>query len=150
YGYKSRTRLQPGDPEGSSVLNLGERSYFYGMNPLLFRGVFTDRWETIRHHHGKTHEYSLSNTILRSDVYISVPKLKAHHKVGATLNVKGLVGCNANKNYLVHWRVGFPEIGGDEFPRAHRRRDHVLLAARHLAADLLPEELYLWLRGSMK
>jgi hypothetical protein len=41
YGFKSRTVPLTGDPEGSSVLNLGRKSLFYGMNPLLFRGVFT-------------------------------------------------------------------------------------------------------------
>jgi uncharacterized protein (DUF362 family) len=149
YGFQSKTDELAGDPEGSSVLDLGEQSRFYGLNPLLFRGVFTNRWETIRHHHGRRHEYSISNTILNSDVYISVPKLKAHHKVGATLNIKGLVGVNANKNYLVHWRLGFPRFGGDEFPMAHRVVDYGLLAARHVLEDFLPESLYLRLHGRL-
>ncbi len=146
YGFKGRTAPLAGDPEGSTVLNLGRRSLFYGMNPLLFRGVFTKRWETIRHHSGDTHEYCISNTILHSDVYISVPKLKAHHKVGATLNIKGLVGINANKNYLVHWRIGFPGMGGDEFPHAPGVADAALLATRHLLLDFLPEDWFLWLK----
>ena len=142
YGFRSKTDKLAGDPEGSSVLNLGERSLFYGLNPLLFRGVFTNRRETIRHHHGCRHEYSISNTILNSDVYISVPKLKAHHKVGATLNVKGLVGVNANKNFLIHWRIGFPRFGGDEFPAARRPADYLRHLAQHLAEDLLPEAFH--------
>ena len=150
YGFQSKTDLLAGDPEGSSEINLGKQSLFYGLNPLLFRGVFTNRWETIRHHHGRRHEYSISNTILNSDVYISVPKLKAHHKVGATLNIKGLVGVNANKNYLVHWRIGFPRFGGDEFPLAHRAIDYVIHSLRHLAADILPEAAYLRLRAALK
>jgi len=150
YGFKSKTERQAGDPELSTVLNLAEQSCFYGLNPLLFRGVFTNRWETMRHHHGRRHEYSISNSILNSDVYISVPKLKAHHKVGATLNVKGLVGINSNKNYLVHWRVGFPLFGGDVFPVAHRLADYFIHAARAAAADLLPEPLYLRLRARLK
>ncbi len=150
YGFKSKTVAQPGDPESSSVLNLGRKSCLDGLNPLLFRGVFTDRWETMRHHVGRRHEYSISNTILNADVYISVPKLKAHHKVGATLNIKGLVGINANKNHLVHWRVGFPLFGGDEFPVAHRAADYAIHAVRALAADLLPEPLYLRLRARWK
>jgi len=150
YGFRSKTLDQPGDPESSSVLNLGKQSCFHGLNPLLFRGVFTNRWETIRHHHGRRHEYSLSNTILNADVYISIPKLKAHHKVGATLNIKGLVGINSNKNFLVHWRVGFPLFGGDEFPAAHRAVDYLIHAGRALAADLLPEPLHLRLRARWK
>lgn len=149
YGFKSRTVRLDGDPEGSSVLNLGCKSLFYGMNPLLFRGVFTKRWETIRHHIGDTQEYCISNTILNSDVYISVPKLKTHHKVGTTLNVKGLVGINSNKNYLVHWRIGFPGIGGDEFPHAPRLADWALLMTRHLLLDFLPESWFLWLKRKL-
>lgn len=149
YGFKSRTVPLTGDPEGSSVINLGRRSLFHGLNPLLFRGVFTRRWETIRHHTGDTHEYCISNTILNSDVYISVPKLKTHHKVGATLNIKGLVGINSNKNYLVHWRIGFPGIGGDEFPRAPRFADSALLTCRHLLLDFLPEAWFLWLKRKL-
>jgi len=150
YGIRSHTEQQRGDPEGERVLNLGKDSFFRGMNPLLFRGVFTNRWETIRHHHGERHEYSLSRTIWNSDVYISVPKLKSHHKVGATLNIKGLVGVNYNKNYLVHWRVGFPALGGDEFPTHHRRGDVSRLALRHLMRDLLPEAWYVTLRSKLK
>ena len=149
YGFKSRTVTLAGDPEGSSVINLGRRSLFYGLNPLMFRGVFTRRWETIRHHTGETQEYCISNTILNSDVFISVPKLKAHHKVGATLNIKGLVGINANKNYLVHWRIGFPGIGGDEFPHAPSLADSALLTLRHLMLDLLPESCFLWLKRTL-
>jgi len=150
YGFKSKTKQLKGDPESSSIINLGEKSYFYGMNPLLFRGVYTKRWETIKHHHGKVHEYCISNTVLNSDVYISIPKLKTHHKVGVSLNIKGLVGINANKNFLIHWRLGFPKMGGDEFPPPHRLTDYFILALRHLFLDLIPEEKYLWLRQQLK
>jgi len=150
YGFKSRTKQLPGDPEGSSVINLGEKSYFHGMNALLFRGIFTKRWETIKHHHGRTHEYSISNTILNSDVYISIPKLKTHHKVGATLNIKGLVGINADKNYLIHWRIGFPKMGGDEFPSPRRVADYFVVTLRHLLIDVLPERVYARLRSMLQ
>ena len=150
YGFRSRATRQGGDPEGETVLDLGERSWFHGLDARRFRGVFTRRLETLRSHHGRTHRYSLSNTILGSDVFISVPKLKAHHKVGATLNVKGLVGINYNKNYLVHWRIGYPQDGGDEFAAPGRRWDRARLALRHLAMDVTPEALYLALRRRLK
>ena len=146
YGFRSKVKKQSGDPEGESIINLGRHSAFKGMNPLFFRGVFTKRWETIRHHFMDKHEYSISNTVLNSDVYISVPKLKAHHKVGATLNIKGLVGINYNKNYLVHWRIGFPITGGDEFPAPRKASDYVVLMLRHMLIDLLPESIFLRLR----
>jgi uncharacterized protein (DUF362 family) len=149
YGFKSRTARLPGDPEASSLVNLGRLSYFYGRDCSGLRGVFSDRDETIRHHQGDCHEYSISNTILRSDVFISIPKLKAHHKVGATLNVKGLVGINSNKNLLPHWRVGFAAHGGDEFPRPHRRLDPWRLRVSQALTDLLPESLYLAARRAV-
>ena len=150
YGCKSKTVKQTGDPEGQSIINLGKHSFFFGMNPLFFRGVFTKRWETIKHHHGKIHEYSISNTILNSDTYISIPKLKSHKKVGATLNIKGLVGINANKNFLVHWRIGFPKTGGDEFAPPRNIIDYILVGLRHLMIDLLPDSLFYSLKRHFK
>ncbi len=149
YGFRSKMVKQAGDPLGSTVVNLGSDSLFHDLNPRLFRGVFTDRRETIRHHRGTKHEYDISNSILQSDVYISVPKLKAHHKVGATLNVKGLVGINNSKNYLVHWRIGTPRFGGDEFPDPPSIRDYALLAARHAVLDLLPEKAIVFLKKKL-
>ncbi len=141
YGNQRLMSRLPGDPEGDTVVNLGGKSFFYGLNPLLFRGVFTNRWDTIRHHHGSRQEYAIANSIYQSDVYISIPKLKTHHKVGATLNIKGLVGICTKKNYLVHWRIGYPSWGGDEYPESKCIRDHLLLAIKHLAIAITPERL---------
>ena len=116
YGLRDKMVPQEGDPLGATAINLGTESLFYGMDPDRFRGVFTDRRETIAAHTGEQHLYEISSSIATSDVYISLPKLKTHHKVGTTLNLKGLVGTVANKNLLVHWRTGFPEVGGDEYP----------------------------------
>jgi hypothetical protein len=79
-------------------------------------GAMYDRNETISHHINGKHEYEISKTILGADVVISVPKLKVHKKVGVTLNLKGLVGINTNKNYLVHYRIKSPKEGGDQYP----------------------------------
>jgi uncharacterized protein (DUF362 family) len=116
YGCKGRMTRQPGDPLGETVINLGKESLLYGMNPKLFRGVFNEREETVRAHTRETQLYSFSNSIYTADLFISIPKLKTHHKVGTTLNLKGLVGTMGTKNYLVHWREGFPAIGGDAYP----------------------------------
>ncbi|WP_457618697.1 DUF362 domain-containing protein [Lutibacter sp.] len=113
---KKRIKL-PGDPEGGILINLGKRSLFYGLkNESNYYGADYNRDETIKHHQGERQEYFVSKTILNSDVVISVPKLKVHKKVGVTLNIKGLVGININKNYLVHYRLGTPSEGGDQFP----------------------------------
>lgn len=151
YGNKSLMKKLSGDPEGDTVVNLGDSSFFYHLNPILFRGVFTNRWETIRHHHGKIQEYAVANSIYKANVYISVPKLKTHHKVGATLNIKGLVGMCTKKNFLVHWRIGFPSWGGDEYPEPVGIRDHFLLAFKHFLCDITPEHIRApiarWLKG---
>jgi uncharacterized protein (DUF362 family) len=106
----------PGDPDGNVVINLAGKSAFDSVMNRNFYGADYNRGETIYHHTGGRQEYMLSKTILNSDVLISVPKLKVHKKVGVTLNAKGLVGTITNKNYLVHYTLGTPKRGGDQFP----------------------------------
>lgn len=107
----------PGDPLGGALVNLGKKSLFYGVkNYRKFYGADYNREETIKHHHNETQEYLISKTILSADTIISIPKLKVHKKVGVTLNIKGLVGICINKNYLVHYTLGTPSGGGDQFP----------------------------------
>lgn len=116
YGQRDKMARRSGDPRGSVEVNLGSESLLYGMDPQLFRGVFNEREETVAAHTGEKQLYTFSASLFNSDVFISIPKLKTHQKVGATLNMKGLVGAITQKNQLVHWRVGYPEIGGDEYP----------------------------------
>lgn len=107
----------PGDPLGSEIVNLKEKSEFYKIkNWKHFYGADYNRDETILHHHDDVQEYMISRTVLNSDVIISIPKLKVHKKTGVTLNAKGLVGINTNKNYLIHYTLGTPDEGGDQFP----------------------------------
>lgn len=115
--FPSCIRKLPGDPQGSIIVNLGKRSALYDCpHPEKFYGAVYHREETISHHLGETQEYEISRTILNADVLISVPKMKVHKKVGVTLNGKGLVGICTNKNFLVHYRLGTPNEGGDQFP----------------------------------
>ena len=116
YGKKDKMVKRPGDPNGEYQVNLGKDSLLYGVDSSLFRGVFDEREETVAAHTGEHQLYTYSNSLYSSDVYISIPKLKTHQKVGATLNLKGLVGSITQKNQLVHWRIGSPETGGDEYP----------------------------------
>lgn len=116
YGKKYLMVTQNGDPAGKVEVNLGKESLLYGLDPTRFRGVFDERDETIASHTGATQLYTFARSLYDADVYISIPKLKTHQKVGATLNLKGLVGTISNKNQLVHWQVGYPEIHGDEYP----------------------------------
>jgi hypothetical protein len=63
-------------------------------------------------------EYLICGTPIRCDVFINMPKMKTHKKTGVTLNLKNLVGINADKNWLPHYTVGSPHNGGDQFPDA--------------------------------
>lgn len=116
YGKRNLMVTQNGDPAGTVEINLGKESLLYGIDPTRFRGVFDERDETISSHTGETQLYTYARSLYNADVYISIPKLKTHQKVGVTLNLKGLVGSISNKNQLVHWQVGYPEINGDEYP----------------------------------
>lgn len=116
YGKKNMMVSQAGDPMGQVEVNLGKDSLLYGIDPTRFRGVFDERDETIASHTGENQLYTFARSLYDADVYISIPKMKTHQKVGATLNLKGLVGSISNKNQLVHWQVGYPEIHGDEYP----------------------------------
>lgn len=118
YGKKSKMHPQNGDPRGTVEVNLGKGSLLYGVDSTLFRGVFDERDDTITSHSSDTQLYTFSKSLYDADVYISIPKLKTHHKAGVTLNLKGLVGSVSDKNQLVHWRIGSPETNGDEYPDA--------------------------------
>ena len=106
-----------GDPEGNLRVDLGRRSALHSKpNAEALYGAVYHRAETVAAHSGEKHEYELSRTILGADVVISVPKLKVHKKVGVTLNAKGLVGMATNKNLIVHYTLGSPREGGDQYP----------------------------------
>jgi len=115
YGDKEKMQKQKGDPKGYTEVNLGKASLFYNINSSLFRGVYKQRKDTKESHKKTNQLYTLARSIYDADVYISIPKMKTHHKAGVTLNLKGLVGTIGLKNQLVHWRIGFPLIGGDEY-----------------------------------
>ena len=149
----------PGDPRGNLTVNLGRESALYGKpHPEKLYGAVYHRSETIEHHVGERHDYELARTIMEADVVISIPKLKVHKKVGVTLNVKGLVGINTNKNYLVHYSLTPPKEGGDQYPddlltpteefliKTERWMYDHLLAPKHKALEYLHRSIY-WLHN---
>jgi uncharacterized protein (DUF362 family) len=109
----------PGDPEGYRAVDLGDASFFCGagLDPRGFRGADYDPTPTVTHHTGGRHAYLLSETVLRAELLVNLPKLKTHKKTGVTLALKNLVGINGDKNWLPHHTVGAPEDGGDEYPQ---------------------------------
>lgn len=109
----------PGDPAGATVVNLGDRSRFVGHEGAgHYYGASADQAETNYHHSEGRHEYRMSRTAASADVFINVPKMKTHKKVGVTLSMKNLVGINTGRNWLPHHTDGDPSCGGDQFPQS--------------------------------
>lgn len=134
--YAANRKPLPGDPLGSVIVNLGRRSQFFGLENENFYGADYDRQVTASHHHGDVQEYCVSRTVLSADVVISVPKMKVHKKVGVTLNLKGLVGINTDKNYLVHYTLGTPETRGDQLPAGRPGFDRLIVRAQRKLYDV--------------
>ena len=108
----------PGDPLGSTHVHLDGGSEFVGFNGCgHLYGASFDLAETNARHQEANHEYLLCRTPMDADVFINLPKLKTHKKVGLTCALKNLVGINANKNWLPHHTEGTPAQGGDQFPK---------------------------------
>jgi uncharacterized protein (DUF362 family) len=110
-------RKLPEDPRGYTLVNLTQKSCFHGKIGKFY-GADYDTAFTASHHSNGTHEYLISRSVMDADLFINLPKLKTHKKVGVTLSLKNLVGINGDKNYLPHFCIGTPDKGGDEFPRS--------------------------------
>jgi uncharacterized protein (DUF362 family) len=107
----------PGDPNGSVAFNLSRHSEFADhAGQGKYYGADYETREVNAHHTGGRHEYLLSGSAIKCDVFINLPKLKTHKKAGVTINLKNLVGINADKNWLPHHTEGYPRNGGDQFP----------------------------------
>jgi len=108
-------RKLPEDPRGYTLINLGEQSWFHGKQGRFY-GADYNSSVTQQHHSEGRHEYLLSRSAMDADLFVNLPKLKTHKKVGITVSLKNLVGINGDKNYLPHFCLGTPDEGGDEFP----------------------------------
>ncbi|HLV88243.1 MAG TPA: DUF362 domain-containing protein [Candidatus Sulfotelmatobacter sp.] len=114
----NRTAL-PSDPLGGVEIDLGRHSAFDGHGGSgRYFGSDYDQGETNRHHSNGRHEYRISRTAAKADVFINIPKLKTHKKVGVTLCMKNLVGINVGRNWLPHHTDGDPSSGGDQFRKS--------------------------------
>lgn len=133
----SNRKTLPGDPLGSVTVDLGPTSLLHGLPVENFYGADFDRTQTIVRHSGQRHEYRVSRTILSADTLIFVPKMKVHKKAGVTLNLKGLVGINTDKNCLVHFRLGTPSQGGDQLPDNLTGTDRLLIRMQRWLFDHL-------------
>lgn len=138
-------RALPEDPRGYVAFDLGTASEFHGhRGEGRYYGADYDTAEVNRRHHGATHEYLLSGSAVKCDVFVNLPKLKTHKKTGITASLKNLVGINGDKNWLPHHTEGDPGNGGDEFPAptlgraVERRAKHLLRAAARKVPVLGP------------
>lgn len=137
-----RCRLK-GDPLGYVDVDLGAASEFSGWsneNCARMYGSDYDRNTTVGNHTGAHHSYRVSRTILSADAIIAVPKMKVHSKVGITVNLKGMVGTQGDKNFIPHFRIGPPSQGGDEYPETGRLQSLVNNYSMWLSDQVLCEK----------
>ncbi|MHA1400494.1 MAG: DUF362 domain-containing protein, partial [Candidatus Heimdallarchaeaceae archaeon] len=106
-----------GDPEGYTEVNLKENSALskYSKNFENFRVTQYDKRKMRQSHNKIDNKYLIANSVLHSDLIISIPKLKTHRKAGMTASMKNLIGINGSKDYLPHHRKGSVEENGDEY-----------------------------------
>jgi len=106
-----------GDPEGYTEVDLRDESEFAEWPQERIGRMYGsdyDQQQTVRYHSSGSHRYLVANSVINSDVVVSVPKLKTHGKVGVTLTLKGMVGAMGDKNYIPHQCIGPVTYGGDE------------------------------------
>ncbi|GHT82980.1 hypothetical protein FACS1894137_02990 [Spirochaetia bacterium] len=83
-------------------------------NKEKYRGLdYHDDKLNMRHHDGH-HKYLITKSVFNADLIINLPKPKSHRFAGITAAQKNFVGICSEKDYLPHYRLGAPEIGGDE------------------------------------
>lgn len=112
-----RKKKLKGDPLGYVEVNLKAESEFFGKGNKDYYGADYDMSETRRYHNDIDNIYIMSKTILSSDVFINLPKMKTHKLAGITCCLKNLVGTCVIKNSIPHHTIGSPENGGDKFEK---------------------------------
>jgi len=107
-----------GDPLGYREVVLDSSSFLEPVSQAAsrFRVSDFDPGAIQSSHRTGYHRYLISGSVLDSDLFINLPKMKTHQKTGVTGALKNLVGINGAKEFLAHHREGFPSRGGDEFP----------------------------------
>ena len=127
-----------GDPEGYVEVDLGKESMLteISSNYKRFYGADYDRKETMTYHNLEHHTYVVSRVFLDSDLVVNLPKLKTHMKAGITCALKNMIGIIGEKNCLVHYRIGPPSKGGDEYPEPESIKAALLLRLNRLYSDI--------------
>jgi uncharacterized protein (DUF362 family) len=138
-GVVMRRKALPGDPKGYVSVDLRKTSKLAEIDSEYgkFYGANSNRRETRSFHNSDHHIYIVSRTALESDAIINLPKLKTHMKSGITVAIKNMIGIIGDKNSIVHYRVGPPSKGGDEFPEGETGIKRLLLKFNRSYSDLL-------------
>ncbi len=106
-------RIAEGPGHRRATLDLAEGAGYFTAVPG-FDNIFTDlnldevTRTTLGSHHSNLRALYLPNTVIGCDLLVSMPKLKTHHWVGATLSMKNLFGVVPGAIYgwpknLLHW-----------------------------------------------
>ncbi len=105
------------DAKGYAVVDLAQRSAFTPIIDQSAQFEITDypSGTVAKHHNAQKNEYLIGKSILDSDLFINMPKLKTHRKAGITVAMKNLIGINGDKSWIAHHRKGSTLFGGDEF-----------------------------------
>ncbi len=115
-----------------TIFDLGRDSFLEPVSysaPHPFRVTSYDPSRLAESHGPGYHRYCITNELFKSDLVISMPKIKTHQKAGITAALKNIVGLNGDKDYLPHHRKGGVADGGDCYPGTNflRRRSEQLL-----------------------
>lgn len=119
--YKKNIRLKKlkGDPNGYTIIDLREDSNLqkisYNNGYKKFRVTDYDPTLMKYVHNMKNHKYLISNSVLKANIVIHVPKIKVHRKAGFTASLKNNIGINCHKDWLPHHKKGSYLEGGDEY-----------------------------------
>jgi hypothetical protein len=106
------------DPMGYISVDLKNKSALQPIIKYFKKLEITDypSGTVSEHHNFEKNEYLIPRTVLNSDLFINVPKLKTHRKTGITFALKNLIGINGDKSWIAHHRRGGVKGGGDEYP----------------------------------
>jgi uncharacterized protein (DUF362 family) len=103
------------------AINLFDKSLHYEIDYSYkkYRVTCYDKRRMLNHHKPGYHEYLISNTVIKSDFFINLPKMKTHRKAGVTLSLKNLIGINCSKDWLPHHRRGAKALSksSDEYEK---------------------------------
>ena len=114
FGKWGRQKVEQ-DPKGYRFVDLGEYSCFKDVDPSRLRVAIADHRNMKKHHTNGKHEYMFPQSVLDSDVIISISKLKTHRRTAVTLALKNFMGIPSWKDSLPHITTGAVEEEGDQY-----------------------------------